>query len=100
MASKSAVLRVAPSLRAELSRANALRWDRTIQLDESGRASLASVLQALYPGHKRGPALTAFRQFRQAVALAAKEARVRLSLETDGQRQSAPADRVIIPGSA
>jgi WD40 repeat protein/DNA polymerase III delta prime subunit len=53
------------------------------------------VLQALYPGHKRGPALTAFRQFRREIGLAAKEARLRLSLETDGQTQSAPADRVV-----
>src|ERR1035438_1009286 len=96
MASKSAILRVASLLRAELSRANALRWDQTIQLiDDGGRASLASVLQALYPGQKRGQALTAFRQFRREIGMAAKEAGVRLSLETDGQTQSAPEDRVI-----
>src|ERR1035438_509147 len=96
MASKSAVLRVAPMLRAELSRAHAVRWDQTIQLiDDRGRGRLASVLKALYPRQDRDAALTALRQFRRAVELGAEEAGVQLSLETDGQTRSAPADRVI-----
>src|SRR5882724_2925809 len=96
MASKSAILRIVPLLRPKLSNANALRLDETLRLiKEDGKAVLADVLKALYPRQDRNAALTSFRQFRREVALAAKEAGVRLSLETDGQTRSTPADRVV-----
>src|SRR5947208_2333994 len=96
MGSKSAVLRVAPLIRDKLSRANALRLDQTLAvIHDDGKAVLADVLKALYPRQNRDAALTLFRQFRREVALAAKGAGIRLSLETDGQTRSAPADRVV-----
>ena len=96
MTSRAAVLRLVPSVRGALSRANAVRLDQTVALlDDSGRAVLAQVLETLYPGQKRDAALTAFRQFRRAVDLAAEEAGVKFSLETDGQTRSEPEDRVV-----
>src|SRR5437867_10542279 len=96
MASKAAVLRLMPHLRPKLSRANALRLDLTLKvIGDDGQAVLSSILDALYPRQKRDAALTAFRQFRRELAIAAEEAGVRLSLETDGQTRSAPADRVV-----
>lgn len=95
MASKPAILRLLPLLLSKLSRANALRLDQVLAvINPDGRAVLADVLTALYPRQGRQAALTSFRQFRQAVTLAANEAGVKLSLETDGQTRSAPADRV------
>jgi WD40 repeat protein/uncharacterized protein YjbI with pentapeptide repeats len=96
MASQSAVQRLAPLLRPRLSRANAARWDQILAIiSPDGRAVLADVLRALYPRHKRADALTKFRQFRRAVSQAAKEATVRLSLETDGQTRATPSDRSV-----
>src|SRR5258707_14186709 len=95
MASKAAVLRLVPLLRPKLTRANALRLDQTIKaINDDGQAVLADVLSALYPRQKRDAALTSFRQFRREVALAAEEAGIRLSLETDRQTPSRPAARV------
>jgi hypothetical protein len=63
MASKPAILRLAPMVRTKLSRANALRLDQTVNLiNDSGEAVLADVLHVLYPGQKRDSALTMFRQ--------------------------------------
>jgi len=96
MASKAAILRLLPSLRPNLSRTNLVRLDQTLEVvNADGQAVLADVLNALYPRQSRDAALASFRQFRQAVALAAKEAGVKLSIETDGQTRSAPADRVV-----
>src|SRR6266850_7350069 len=96
MSSKAAILRVAPAVREKLSRANALYFDRTLDvIGQDGQAVLAGVLKALYPHQNRDSALTSFRQFRAKLALAAKEAGVRLSLETDGQTRSKPEDRVV-----
>src|SRR5258708_3558976 len=96
MASRAAVLRLVPLLRPNLSRANALRLDQTIKaINDDGQAVLADILSALYPRQKRDAALTSFRQFRREVALAAEEADIRLSLETDRQTRSAPDDRVV-----
>jgi WD40 repeat protein/uncharacterized protein YjbI with pentapeptide repeats len=95
MASKAAVLRLAPLVRAKLSRANAVRLDQALNaFNEDGTAVLANVLSALYPQQSRNAALTSFRQFRAEVALAATDAGVRLSLKTDGQTRTAPEDRV------
>ena len=58
-----------------------------------GRAVLADVLAALYPGQGRDAALTSFRQFRREVSLAAEKAGVRMSIETDGQTRRAPGER-------
>src|SRR6267142_3561299 len=96
MSSKAAILRVAPAVREKLSRANALYFDRTLDvIGQDGQAVLAGVLKALYPHQNRDSALTSFRQFRAKLALAAKEAGVRLSPETDGQTRSKPEDRVV-----
>ena len=95
MASKSAILRLVPLVRSKLTHANALRLDQTLNLiNDTGEVALAAVLHTLYPGQKRGDALTMFRQFRKELAAAAQEAGVKLSLETDGQTRAAPADRV------
>src|SRR5579863_9732388 len=95
MASKPAILRLVSLVQPELSRANALRLDQTLNIiNDKGEAVLAQVLQALYPGQKRDKALTLFRQFRKELSAAAQEAGVKLSLETDGQTRAAPADRV------
>jgi WD40 repeat protein/DNA polymerase III delta prime subunit len=87
---------VTPIVRSKLSNAHAVRLDQTVKLiDEHGRAVLADVLSELYPRLGRDDALTGLRQFRRAVALAAEEAGVEFSLETDGQTRSAPGDRVV-----
>ena len=62
-------------------------------IGDDGRAVLADVLESLYPELGRDAALTAFRQFRREVSLAAKEAGVRLAIETDGQTRRAPGGR-------
>src|SRR5258706_5941784 len=96
MASKSAILRLVPTMRAELSPANATRLDKVVELlNPQGTAVLADVLRVLYPGQKLVPAQAAFRQFRRAVDLAAKDAKIRLSIETDGQTRAAAKDRVV-----
>jgi len=89
--SKSTVLRVAPLIRGKFSRANALRLDQTLTVvRDDGKAILADILTALYPRQNLCSG-----NFRQEVALAATEAGVKLSLETDGQTRSAPADLCI-----
>jgi WD40 repeat protein len=96
MVSKAAVLRLVPVVRDKLSRANVVRLEQVLKIvDEDGRAVLADVIGALYPRQNRDNALTLFRQFRREVASAAEAAGVRLSLETDGQTRTAPADRVV-----
>src|SRR5260370_17787857 len=96
MASKSAVLRLIPQLRPELSRANALRFDQALALiPENGQANLAAVLTALYPGSPRETALSLFRQFRQAISEAAKEAKISFTIQTDGQTKARPENRVV-----
>src|SRR2546423_10362465 len=94
MASKAAVLRLIPQIRANLSSANAVRLEKILEvIDADGKAVLAEVLSSLYPRQSRHAALTAFRQFRQAVSLAAEEAGVELSLETDRQPRGPPKKR-------
>src|SRR5438552_10246750 len=94
MPSKAAILRLTPHLK--LTGATALRFDQLLKTtNDDGRSILADALRALYPGQKKDAALTAFRQFRREVGLAAKSAGVNLSIETDGQTRSAPEDRVV-----
>jgi WD40 repeat protein len=96
MATKSAILRLIPLVRSKLSAAHAVRLDKAVGvISEDGKAVLADVLRALYPRQDREAALTSLRQFRRAVELAAEEAGVQLSIETDGQTRSAPVDRVV-----
>jgi len=72
MASKAAVLRLVPLVRGKLSGAPADRLEKTLSvIGDDGRAVLAEVLDALYPELGRDAALTAFRQFRREVSLAA-----------------------------
>lgn len=90
MASKSAILCLVPVVRLELSRANALRLDQTLNLiDDAGAAVLADVLRTLYAGQKQDTALTMFRQFRRELKSAAEQGGVKLLLETDGQTRGA-----------
>src|SRR5580658_8257253 len=94
--SKSALLRLTPALRPELSRADALRLDQIVELlRPDGTVVLANVLTALYPGKGRAAAQAALRQFRLALSEAASNANVRLSLETDGLTRSTPENRTI-----
>jgi WD40 repeat protein len=96
MASKSAVLRLTPLVRPGLSRTNARRLDQLLKvLNDDGKAVLAVVLEALYPQQERDAALTAFRQFRREMALAAGEVGIRLTLKTDGRTRSTPSDRMV-----
>ena len=96
MASKNAILRLAPLIRPKLSRASALRWDRLLELlDAHGRAVLSDVLDALYPGKDHTSAMDSFRQFRAEVKATAEEAEVALEIETDYQTRSRPSDRVV-----
>jgi hypothetical protein len=96
MASKAAVLRLVGAIRPLLSGAHASRLDQMLELvGNDGKAVLSEVLDSLYPKQDRDAALTGFRQFGRAVALAAEEAGVHFLIETDGQTRSAPADRVV-----
>ena len=85
-----------PPARHQLSGAPADRLDKILTvIGDDGRAVLADVLESLYPELGRDAALTAFRQFRREVSLAAKEAGVRLAIETDGQTRRGPGDRAV-----
>lgn len=97
MITRSAVFRVKDRLRNELGQAQIARLDAIANLlAEDGRASLAAVLEDLYPGLPRETALSNFRQFRLILNTAAKQANVRLALETDGQnKRSAPESRAV-----
>ncbi len=96
MSSKAAVLRVVPDVRAKLSAVNVRRLDQVLELiDANGKAGLADVLKELYPRQDRTRALSSLRQLRREISLAATEAGVKLSLETDTQTRSHPRDRQV-----
>ncbi len=84
----------AAAIRDDLGRADRPRLDALLQcLLADGRANLAASLVALFPDKRRPDALTAFRQFRERVAAAAKEANQPLTLDVDTQTRAEPADR-------
>ncbi|MBL8233127.1 MAG: TIR domain-containing protein, partial [Bryobacterales bacterium] len=92
---RTAVLRLRPRVTAELGRVNVQRFDAVTKLiQESGAIVLADVLERLYPEQAREAALTNFRQFRETLAGAAREAGVALTLETDRKTRDEPADRI------
>jgi WD40 repeat protein/DNA polymerase III delta prime subunit len=94
MPSKVAIERLAPLVRAKLSRTNQARLDQILALlDRDGQVVLGNALRVLFPGRKKENALAGLRQFRAAVDRAAEKAVVRFSIKADGNKGRAPTDR-------
>ncbi len=92
--SRRAVERNLDALRAKLRRADQTRLAALLPLiGPDNRISLGSALTTLFPGQKRVAALTALRQMRGRLAMAAKEASQNFALEADTQTRAAPDQR-------
>ena len=78
-------------IKAELGDANGRRLDLILPLVAHGRASQGKCLRSLFPDQKLQGALVRFRQFRAAIATAAKDAGINLELVVDSKKRT-PAD--------
>ena len=96
MLTPAAVARVFPIVRARMGR-NAALVDKLIaNINAEGQASLAAVLEALYPGQDREKAQANLRQLRLEIAkAAAKKPEVKFALESDNKTRSVPEDRTV-----
>ncbi len=79
----------------ELGRADQRRLEQLLErpLDPDPRIRLSEALSILYPEQSREAGLTSFRQLRNRVQAAAKEAGVPFALAADTRTRSAPEDR-------
>jgi WD40 repeat protein len=90
---KAALRRIAPEVRARMGK-NGEQLDRAVEtVAEDGRANLARVLEAVYPGEEVKRAMANLRQLRLEVKEAAEKAGVRLALAGDGKTRTPTDER-------
>ncbi len=95
MLSRSAVLRAAAQVRAQMGK-NREQLDKLIELlDEDGSANLARVLRTLYLGQGREAALANLRQFRLEIKNAAEKAGIRFGLSGDNKTRTPVEQRLV-----
>ena len=90
---RDAAARAAHTLATTMSPLERTRLERLLALaSPAGLIRLSDALTTLFPEHDRAGALTAFRQYRVRLRLAARDT-TGLELRTDGQTRTAPEHR-------